>query len=180
MNIQEAAKIINVQPKDIRRMARKYFSTHKEEGKNWDLTLQQVVFIGSLFGGQKNNRPKPPTVVQVPKPEPQSDQITELTKFATKWIHDTYGITLEIPILTNNRLTRALGRFRYRSNGQSVSIELAGDLLKYYPQEEIIDVLKHELVHYACFSQGKPYLDGSPHFESELVRLGVTGTNILS
>lgn len=47
---------------------------------------------------------------------------------------------------------------------------------KVFSDDQLIDLLKHELCHWACQQSGKPFLDGSKHFESELYRIGATST----
>lgn len=42
--------------------------------------------------------------------------------------------------------------------------------------DELYDLMKHEVCHWACQSLGKPFNDGSKHFESELLRIGSCST----
>jgi SprT-like protein len=44
----------------------------------------------------------------------------------------------------------------------------------------VLDVLRHELVHYALFMQGKPNADGHPVFERELKRLGIVSQTTIN
>ena len=44
----------------------------------------------------------------------------------------------------------------------------------------MLDVLKHELVHYAMFNLNREYRDGDHEFENELKRLGIPRTNVIS
>ena len=106
--------------------------------------------------------------------------INQLTNFANSFLSENFdGMQLEVPIKINSRLTRALGRFRhYKAPQKPVVIELAKNTIEYYELEEILDILKHELVHYALYMQGKPYRDGDDCFENKLKELGITGTGV--
>jgi SprT-like protein len=96
--------------------------------------------------------------------------------FAIKYLKDEFGLELNIPIEINSRLTRALGRFRYRRRGKQLEarcIELSKDLLSHYNKETILAVLKHELVHYALFELGLPHDDSSSNFKAACISRGV-------
>jgi len=58
-----------------------------------------------------------------------------------------------------------------------LEIQLSYNLLNYQSEDVIIDVFKHELIHYLCFITGKQYKDGSSDFENELKRQGVSSTH---
>lgn len=104
--------------------------------------------------------------------------VHKLTKIAERFLKEEYNLKLTIPIKFNNRLTTTLGRFIIdRNTFKAKVIEINTKMLANYTEEEIIDVLKHELVHYACFKMNKPFDDGDPFFENELKRLGVNSTN---
>lgn len=95
----------------------------------------------------------------------------ELTTISKEFIKESYGITLDIPIKVNKRLSSALGRFRYyrsESKKRPLSIELSGRLLEYGTTEQILSTLKHECIHYALYMLDKPYKDGQATFENEL------------
>lgn len=100
---------------------------------------------------------------------------TKLTVYAYNWLITEYGIELKIPIYISNRLKSTFGYFRHKS-GKPMEIQMSYDLLTYHDDETIIDILKHELIHYVCFITGKQYKDGSKDFESELRRQGVHST----
>lgn len=109
--------------------------------------------------------------------------VQNLNSIANEFLEKEFSLQLEVPIKVNNRLSRALGRLKsyrmrnYPYTSYPHSIELSGKLLDYAPEDEIIDVLKHELVHYALCVLQKPYNDGDHYFESTLQRLGITNTN---
>src|SRR5690606_36337069 len=93
------------------------------------------------------------------KQEPWS--LEALRREADEFLQTCYGLELHIPILVNRRLKRVLGRFALKG-GRPFAIELSADLLQYQERHVIVDVLKHECIHYACYMLGKPYRDGAP------------------
>lgn len=108
--------------------------------------------------------------------------IRELEKFAQEFLSKEFGLKLGVPISINGRLTRSLGRFlsyRNRRTGQesATGIELSKALYESRDKKKILDILKHELVHYALLEKGLPNNDGDPYFENTLKRLGVSSTH---
>lgn len=101
--------------------------------------------------------------------------IEELTGIANDFLRKEYSLELTIPIVRNGRLRSTLGSF-ITLRGKPKEIELAGYLLDYGAEEPILDVLYHELIHYALFTQGRQYRDGTVEFESELRKYGVSST----
>jgi SprT-like protein len=53
---------------------------------------------------------------------------------------------------------------------------MSKEFMKTHPEEHIIDVLKHELVHYALFELKKPHRDKDAYFKETVDRLGVCRT----
>jgi SprT-like protein len=107
----------------------------------------------------------------------------QLKQYAEKFLKETYGINLNIPLELNGRLKKSCGRFksmRY-SNGyaEAVNVEMNKFFVENNSREVVEDVLKHELVHYALFEQGKPCADGHHVFEGELKRLGIVSQNTI-
>lgn len=102
----------------------------------------------------------------------------QLERYAEKFLMDNYGMTLTVPLRLNGRLRTACGRFVYTKyrDGRPSTPKIV-ELNKYFFENNepavVLDVLRHELVHYALFMQGKPHNDGHPTFERELKRLGV-------
>jgi len=104
--------------------------------------------------------------------------LEELTMFARQFIQKNYELELTIPIQRNNRLRTTLGRYVYQKQKNiPLRIELAGFILDYGASTAIIDVLKHECIHYSLHMQGLPCTDGHPYFEAELKKHGVSSTN---
>jgi len=103
--------------------------------------------------------------------------LNELTLFAKQFIYKNYRLELAIPIQRNNRLRTTLGRYVYQKQSKPLRIELAGFILDYGAKSAIIDVLKHECIHYSLHMQGLPCHDGHPYFEAELKKHGVSSTN---
>lgn len=66
------------------------------------------------------------------------------------------GITLDVPVAINGRLTRAMGRVKYIEIGSVAyaseyapeKIEFARNLIENASDEDILQVIKHEYVHY--------------------------------
>lgn len=102
--------------------------------------------------------------------------IEELTQIATDFLRENYGMELKIPIVRNNRLRRAQGRYIATWEDVPLRIEIAGYLFKYAAPEVIVDTLKHELIHYALHVKGEPFDDGHPHFEAELRKHGASSS----
>ncbi|WP_056683728.1 SprT-like domain-containing protein [Cytobacillus solani] len=102
--------------------------------------------------------------------------IEELTLHAEDFLRKHYDMELAIPIRKNSRLKRTLGCF-ITVKQQAECIEIAGYLMDYGATEVVLDTLYHELIHYALFTQGKPYQDGRVEFENELRKHGVSSTN---
>jgi len=101
--------------------------------------------------------------------------IQELENYANDFLMKTYGIRLTIPIEISKRMTSTLGYFYFsKSPKKPRLIRLSYYLVKNNSVDIILDVLRHELVHYACFVLGYPFRDGEEFFENELKRLGVT------
>lgn len=104
--------------------------------------------------------------------------LDELTAFAKQFIHKHYSLELTIPIQRNNRLRTTLGRYVYqKQKNKPLRIELAGFILDYGARTAIIDVLKHECIHYSLHMLELPCHDGHPYFEAELKKHGVSSTN---
>ena len=100
----------------------------------------------------------------------------ELTQIASTFLTREFGLELAIPIIINKRLKRALGRLTFRHDSP-VAIELAANLVIYHSNDVIIDVLKHECVHYALFKKQLPFFDHDAYFENTLSRLNIKSTN---
>ena len=103
--------------------------------------------------------------------------LDELNEFSNQFLAQNYSLTLDIPIVINNRLKVTVGAVVLVED-EPQEIELAGYLMRYGSERFILDVLKHELIHYALNLLGKPYHDGDKYFENELKRLGVTASGV--
>lgn len=118
-------------------------------------------------------------------------QLVELTEYARKFLKGSYNMDLHIPIELDGRLGSTMGVFHHvqrKVNGVAVSdtprdIQLNSRFIQLALLDgergwnNIIAVLKHELIHYALFSQGKPYNDGDATFEMELKMHGSSSTH---
>lgn len=103
--------------------------------------------------------------------------IYQLRQYANKFLKDVYGMELSIPLQLNGRMQRTCGWFRHTRYRDGRDIPNCIELNKFFVENNepttVLDVLRHELVHYALFMQKKPYRDGDYVFESELKRLGI-------
>jgi SprT-like protein len=106
----------------------------------------------------------------------------ELVAEAQSFLSKNYsGMTLTIPIEFNTRTKNRFGGFfheRIGSKIRPVKIDVSVDFIRTHPREHILDVFRHELVHYACVVLEKPHRDGEDFFENELKRLGVSSTRV--
>lgn len=105
-----------------------------------------------------------------------SYNIHQLRQYARKFLKDTYGMELNIPMTLNSRMSRTCGWFKYKRQGNkwvSGCIELNKFFVENNEPTVVLDVVRHELVHYVLHEQGKPNKDGHPVFENELARLGI-------
>jgi SprT-like protein len=108
----------------------------------------------------------------------------QLKMYANKFLQENYGMEFIIPLELNSRLRKSCGRFisiSYRDGRPSEPKVV--ELNKYFVENNeptvVLDVLRHELVHYALFMQGKPNSDGHPVFERELKRLGIVSQSTI-
>lgn len=107
----------------------------------------------------------------------------QLEKYANKFLKENYNMTLTVPLKINGRLRTTFGRFRYRRYRSGASIPLSVELNRFFVENNepaiVLDVLRHELVHYALYMQDKPCSDGHPVFENELKRLGIVSQSTI-
>lgn len=111
--------------------------------------------------------------------------IYQLENYAKKFLKETYNMDLAIPLQLNGRLKTTCGRFMYKRSKIDGSTQASRvELNKYFVENNepsvVLDVLKHELVHYALFEKGKPNSDGHPVFERELKRLGIVSQSTIN
>lgn len=104
--------------------------------------------------------------------------VEELITEAERFLAEKYGMELGIPIKRNNRLRNTLGWFQHSKRDGALDIEISGKLMDYASRTEVIDVLHHELIHYALHSAGRSYQDGCVEFEAELKKHGVSSTDV--
>lgn len=108
-----------------------------------------------------------------------------LTQYSLKFLSNEFGI-LDVPtIMINGRLKTKLGKFRatvwnnsYKPDEYEIHLSkellIDGYLLKDFSQ--VLDVLKHELVHYALYVLGQPFRDTDKYFMDTLDRLNISHT----
>ena len=100
----------------------------------------------------------------------------EITQYAKEFLKKAYNWDLDIPVIINSRLSRALGRYVHSRLGQPLRIELSKKFLINGNLSDIHSTIKHECIHYVLHQMGKPYRDGMPLFESELAKHGSNST----
>lgn len=100
--------------------------------------------------------------------------VKHLEKFAKQFTLDTWGMKLNIPVLTYRREGNRNGFFRYNKRFMKpveIKINLASGT-----NSEIVDTLKHELCHWYCFVSGLNFKDGDKDFEATLNSVGACST----
>lgn len=107
--------------------------------------------------------------------------VSHLEEVAEDFLIENFDLTLDIPIRISNRMTRTFGSFvrtRNRLTGetQSKEIVISSNLYKYHGYDNMIDTLKHECIHYALYTLGRPFKDGQAYFENTLKEHGVSST----
>lgn len=103
----------------------------------------------------------------------------ELVSEADVFLKENFNLQLTVPIEFESRIKKVLGRCIFNKINKEYipeKIQISVDLVKNYPKEIIIDVLRHELVHYAMCIQKRPFFDGDREFENELNKLGIKST----
>ena len=112
---------------------------------------------------------------------------TELEAVANEFLEENFTLGLYVPLEINNRLTSTLGKVTIEINRHTrkvtpVRLSLSGKMIKYATREHVIDVLKHECIHYALVMLNKPYNDNDSYFIDTCNRLkvGLTKTTRLS
>ena len=109
-----------------------------------------------------------------------------LKKEAVYFCKKHYDLDFNIPLTINKRLTRTYGWFKVyikpvpKAQGIEISAKMIQSAITFGDMDLIIDVLRHELVHYAMFTLGKQYYDGSDDFENELARLNISSSSTTS
>lgn len=101
----------------------------------------------------------------------------QMRMYSRNFLKENFNMSMEIPIKIDGRLTRAGGSYHHTAK-KPIMIKISerfmyGALLDNEGVEAILDVLKHELVHYALHMQGKDYHDGQKEFEETLARLNI-------
>ncbi|UGO50948.1 SprT-like domain-containing protein spartan [Bacillus phage vB_BanS_Nate] len=106
---------------------------------------------------------------------------TQLARYANKFLMENYGMRLTVPLKLNGRLSKTLGWFvSNRKTKKPVAVHLNKKFVQNNDEDIILNVLKHELVHFALFMQGKPHSDGQTYFENELKRKGIVSQSTIN
>lgn len=104
----------------------------------------------------------------------------EIENFCKAFLKENYDLMLGIPVKINPRLFSTLGSFIHgRGRNKPVELEFNKKFIDGGEIEDIIQVIKHECIHYALYLLDKPFLDGERYFEEELIKHGVPSTEII-
>lgn len=111
--------------------------------------------------------------------------IEELRSYSQDWLKENYGMDLKIPLNLNGRLTKTLGYFLHRINNRTgertpVKLDISRHLVEKNNPDVVLDILKHELIHYVMFERGLPFRDGDKEFENELALHGVVSQSTIN
>lgn len=99
--------------------------------------------------------------------------------YASNFLREHFNMELNIPIKIDGRLTRTGGSYHYKIGGKGILIKMSERFIYGALMDEtegvdaILDILKHELVHYALHEQGKDFGDGEKEFEETLAKLNI-------
>lgn len=105
----------------------------------------------------------------------------QLRRYAESWLLDNYGLKLVVPLKLNGRLKTTLGWFIYKKKSlQPVAVHLNKQFVQNNEKDIVLNVLKHELMHYALFMKGEPHHDGDSHFENELRKKGIVSQSTVN
>lgn len=113
----------------------------------------------------------------------------DLGAYANEFLEKNYNTNLTVPIKISGRLTSSGGYFHGIIRGgvrEPMEIQLSERFISSALHdgqeglEAILDTLKHELVHYVLFKQGRKFHDGDCEFESELARLDIGASGATS
>lgn len=106
--------------------------------------------------------------------------LVEIEDFCRDFLFDSYGLSLSIPVCINPRLSKALGWFIHNDKTHTpIKIEISKKFLNGGNLDDIKSVLKHECIHYALYVNRKPFLDGDPYFENELLKYNACSTDTI-
>ena len=108
----------------------------------------------------------------------------QMVKYANNFLIENFNLKLNIPIEIDGRLTKTGGSFHFLNNRQTkectpkrikMSERFIACALKDKTEgvHAILDVLNHELVHYALCVSGKEFNDGTVEFEQTLAKLNI-------
>ena len=102
----------------------------------------------------------------------------QMKMYAQNFLSQNFDLKLEIPIVIDGRLTRTGGSYHHTAK-KGIMIKISERFMYGALLDEtegvgaVLDILEHELVHYALHMQGRDYRDGSKEFEETLARLNI-------
>ncbi|KKK35378.1 hypothetical protein WN59_00650 [Salinicoccus sediminis] len=102
-----------------------------------------------------------------------------LKRHADEFLERNFDMPLGVPLRISSRMKSRLGAFQVkyiRGGDVKTEIVMSHEFIVHNSEEAILDVLYHECVHYALYTQDKPYRDSDALFISTLDRLGISRT----
>ena len=101
--------------------------------------------------------------------------IEDLYAEADRFLWENYRDILVVPIEIEEDFIFEEGAFECTRKSPR-RILIAEFVMIFADDDVVLDVLRHELVHYALHRRKEPFADGHPHFESELERHGIASS----
>lgn len=150
-----------------------YYIHNIRKGENKMTKTDRVVIVERAV----QNRAEFNNIGKLSKSEKQKFE-NQMKVYSRNFLKENFDMKLEIPIKIDGRLTRTGGSYHHTTK-KALMIKVSERFMYGALLDEtegvgaILDILEHELVHYALHMQGKDYNDGSKEFEETLARLNV-------
>lgn len=96
---------------------------------------------------------------------------------ANEFLWNNYKMTLDIPIEIESLEEFPLAEGWFEHTGEEACRIVITQTVQVFADDDVaLDVLRHELIHYALFRLNRNFSDGEDDFEAELKRLNVSGS----
>lgn len=102
-----------------------------------------------------------------------------LTAYARDFCKENFKVEFNIPLRISSRMKTKLGAFVIKTKQNQVvqeEIVLSKSFIDNNQDDEILDVLYHECVHFCLYRLNKPYKDQDAYFKDTLRRLNISLT----
>lgn len=116
----------------------------------------------------------------------KNDFTNQMVKYSENFLKENFNVNLTIPIEIDGRLTRTGGSFHHTRQNKPIKIKVSERFIACALKDEsegvgaILDVLNHELTHYALCILGRDFDDGSEDFEKTLAKLNIGSSGATS